>query len=126
MTTVEIITIITLYLIIPFIGLLSFILLSQKIKRENIVNPPRFQLLLIFATYGVLLLIILIELVSLWSGLASLGVLYLIIGGPILMGIIAKRMHKNKLQSKYHLIVYRASLLYFIITPITLTLLIIF
>jgi len=90
MTTVEIITIITLYLIIPFIGLLSFILLSQKIKRENIVNPPRFQLLLIFATYGVLLLIILIELVSLWSGLASLGVLYLIIGGAYFDGNYCK------------------------------------
>ncbi len=126
MTTVEIITAIIIHLLIPIIGLLTYILLIRKIKKEIISNPPIIDFFLIFATYGVLLLVMLTTVFWEWSGIASLGTFYLIIGGPIVMGIIAYRNYRNKGLSKYHMLAYKAGLFYFLITPLTLGIFMIF
>jgi len=118
MTTIEIITVIIIHLLIPILGLLTYILLIRKIKKEKISNTPNIDLFLIFATYGGLLLVMLTAIFWEWSGMASLGTFYLIIGGPIVMGTIAYRNFKNKGISKYHMLTYRAGISYFLITPL--------
>ncbi len=125
MTTIEMITVIIIHLLIPIVGLLTYILLIRKIKKEKISNPPNIDFFLIFATYGGLLLVMLTTVFWEWSGMASLGTFYLIIGGPIVMGIIAYRNYRNKGLSKYHILAYKAGLFYFLITPLSLAILMI-
>jgi hypothetical protein len=89
MTAKEIIIALMIHLIIPSVGLFYFLRLKKQMKSENIENALIQELFLIFATYGGLLLILLTTLFWKWSGLASLGMFYLILGAPIIMGIIA-------------------------------------
>jgi len=67
-------------------------------KKDNIQNKPEVELFMIFATYGGLLLVILTELFWKWSGMASLGTFYLILGAPIVMGLIFYRHNKTNLK----------------------------
>ncbi len=119
MTTKEIIVAYTIHLIIPLVGLLSFLQLKNQMKRENIQNPPTTELFVVFATYGGLLLVVLTALFWQWSGMASLGLFYLILGAPIAMGFIAYSQKLKKTISKFHNWTYNSGLLYFIIAPVT-------
>jgi fatty acid desaturase len=123
MTVKEIIIVLTIHLIFPVTGLLYFLRIRGKMKSENIKNAPAIELFIIFATYGGLLLIVLTTLFWQWSGMASLGVFYLILVAPIVMGIIAYRHRQTKIISKYHTWTYRSGLLYFIIAPVTFVIL---
>ncbi len=87
-------------------------------KDENIEKAPTIELFLIFVTYGGLMLVSLTSLFWKWSGLASLGSLYLIIGAPIVMSIIMSKFKYLRAISKYHNLTYIASLLYLIIAPL--------
>jgi hypothetical protein len=124
MTITEIISALLIHLLIPLAGLLFYLRLIKKIKKENIENPPTVDLFLIFSTYGGLLLVTLTALFWKWSGMASLGTFYLILGAPIVMGIIGYRNHKNKDLSKYHMLTYKTGLLYFFIAPLILLILV--
>lgn len=118
MTASEIIIAITIHLILPLIGILYFQRLRKQMKRDNISNTPTIELFIIFSTYGGLLLVALTTLFWKWSGLASLGTFYLILGAPIAMGIIALRHRQTKTISKYHKWTYLSGLLYFAVAPI--------
>jgi len=126
MTTREIIIALTIHLILPLTGLLYFFKIKRQIHRENIVNAPTIELFIIFATYGGLLLVTLTTFFWQWSGLASFGTFYLILAAPIVMAIIAIRQRKTKLNSKYHNWAFKSALLYFVIAPVTLTILLLF
>jgi len=118
MTIIETITGIIINLIIPMAGLLTYIGIIRKIKKERINNPPIIDLFLIFATYGGFLLVILTDLFWEWSAMASLGAFYLFIGGPIVMGIIAYRNYKIRHISQHHKWSYLCGLIYCIMIPI--------
>ena len=114
----EIIIALTIHLIVPLIGIYYFIQIIKRMKIEQLKNPPFKELFLIFATYGGLLLVALTTLFWKWSGMASLGIIYLILLAPIIMGIIAFQNSKKQENSIYHKWVYKSSLLYFLIAPI--------
>ena len=118
MTIAEIIIALTIHLLLPLIGLFYFIRLSKRMKKEEIQNAPIIELFLIFATYGGLLLVTLTALFWKWSGLASLGTFYLILGAPIAMGIISYKHRKTKKTSKYHKWTYLLGILYYAIAPV--------
>ena len=109
MTFSEILISTIIYLILPLIGLLIYVSIIKKIKIETDFN---FHLLLTFVTYGGLLLTILTTVFLKWSGLASLGVFYLIIVAPIVMGAIAYKNYKYKEASIYYKWIYRLGLIY--------------
>ncbi len=119
MTALEIIIALTIHLLLPLIGLFYFIRLSIKMKKEEIQNAPIIELFVIFATYGGLLLVALTTLFWKWSGMASLGSFYLILGAPIAMGIIAYRHRKTRKDTKYNKWTYLSGILYFVIAPVT-------
>lgn len=87
-------------------------------KKENIQNRPTIELVIIFATYGGLILVVLTELFWRWSGMASLGAFYLILVAPIVMGIIAYRSRYTKRISKYHKGVHILGLAYTVTVPV--------
>ncbi len=118
MTTKEILIAIIIHLIIPLIGLICFLWLNRHIKEEKITNAPTTELFLVFLTYGGLLLVMLTTLFWKWSGMASLGIFYLILVAPFIMGFIAYRHRVTRTISKYHNGIYLSGLLYFIIAPL--------
>jgi hypothetical protein len=73
----------------------------------------------LFATYGGLLIVTITAILWQWSGLASLGSLYLVFVVPFIMVFLAYRMKKNKMISIYHELIYYLSTSYFIIAPLT-------
>ncbi len=121
MPFLEIILALTIYIALPLTGLIIYIRLCRQIRKEKIENAPLNELFIIFGTYGGLLLLFISCLVypNSWSGMASLGIFYLIFIAPIVMGRIAYRHNKTKTNSKYHNWTYNSGLLYFLITPVT-------
>lgn len=117
MTIKEIIIALLIHLIIPALGLFLFLKLISKMKLENIISPPILEYFIIFSTYGGLLLVILTSLFWKWSGLASLGTFYLLLGAPFLLGFIAHQQYKKRKISKYHFKAFQISILYFILVP---------
>ena len=111
MTMMEIVIALAIYFIIPLTGLLFFLQLKKRMKRENVQNRPTIELFIIFATYGGLILVVLTELFWYWSGRASL----VIFGAPIVMGIIAYRHRHTRTISKYHKWTYILGVAYFIV-----------
>ena len=120
MTATEIITGLIIHLIIPLFGLLFFLHLRNRMKNDNIQNKPEVELFIIFATYGGLLLVILTELFWNWSGMASLGTFYLILGAPIVMGLIFYRHRHTRHNSKYHQWTYILAFAYLIVFVIAI------
>ena len=120
METNELIIASIIHLVIPFAGLIFYLNLIRKIKKEKISSPPYISLFLIFATYGGLLLMTLTILIWEWSAMASLGTFLLIFEAPIAMGIIAYQNYKIRSTSKYHVLTYKSALYYFIIAPIAI------
>ena len=119
MNGLKIISALTIHLFLPLAGLLYFLKLKKNMLAENIENPPTIELFIIFATYGGLLLVSLTSLFWEWSGMASLGTFYLILGVPILMGLIAFKHRQTKHNSKYHRLVFKAGIWYYVIAPLT-------
>ena len=115
----EIIAGLIIYLFLPIIGLIYFFKIKNKMVLEGIKNQPIVEMFLHFVTYGGLLLVVLTSLFLKWSGLASLGTFYLIIGAPIIMGIVISKQSKNKELSKYHFWTYNLGVLYFLIAPVS-------
>jgi uncharacterized membrane protein SirB2 len=119
MTSKDIIIALTIYFVVPSAGLLSFLRLKRRMKTENIPNAPVPELFMVFLTYGGLLLVVLTQLLWEWSGMASLGTFYLILGAPAVMGVIAFRHRRTKTVSKYHRWTYLSGLFYFALAPAT-------
>lgn len=82
------------------------------------MNPPVAEIFLLFFTYGGLLMVAYTTLFWEWSGAASLGVFYLLLGAPIVTLVIALRQFKKRSISKYHKWSYYLALLYLGITPL--------
>lgn len=125
MTSQEIVIALAIFLILPLVGLVCFLRLRKQMNKENTPNAPTTELFIIFVTYGGLMLVALMTLFWLWSGMASLGVFYLVFIAPVIMGIIAYRHRKTRTVSKYHNWTYLSSLLYFTIAPVTFILLLV-
>jgi hypothetical protein len=123
MTVKEIIIALTIHLIIPLVGLICFLKLKKQMEIENVQKAPKIELFIIFANYGGLIIVALTALFWKWSGMASLGIFYLIVGAPITMGIIAYKHRNIKAISKYHNWTYISGLSYFLITPLTIVIL---
>ena len=106
---------ISIHLLVPIAGLLGYFRLLAKMKLGNLKPLPSLELFLIFLTYGGCLIVALTTFFWEWSGMASIGVFYLILLAPILMGAIAKRMSKVRNVSTYHQVIYWASLTYLLL-----------
>jgi hypothetical protein len=87
---------------VPLAGLLAFMRLRDDMRDAEIEHPPTIPLFIIFATYGGWLLMVLTILFWYWSGMATLGLLYLIFIAPIVMTVMAVRLSHDRFASRYH------------------------
>ena len=113
MVTADIILAIIIHLIVPLVGLLAYVGLVRKIRKEHVKDAPVIDLFLVFATYGGLLLVVLTSMLWQWSAMASLGTFYLILVGPVVMAYIAYKNRNKITESKYHMWTYKSGILYF-------------
>ncbi|MDT3739259.1 MAG: hypothetical protein RO257_07120 [Candidatus Kapabacteria bacterium] len=123
-TAREIIIGLTIHLLVPMLGLIYFVLLTKKMRKENLSKSTTYEIFAIFINYGGLVLVTLTTFFWKWSGLSSLGIFYLILIAPIVMGIIAFKNNKYKDKSIYYNRIYKAGVLYYVIAPLTFFILI--
>ncbi len=114
----DIIIFITIHIIVPIIGIALYGKIYRKMGEENIPKTPDIALFLIFAIYGGLLLEILTAIFWKWSGMAAIGGVFLMLGAPVLMGIIAISLFKDKGISPYHYYTWLSSILYLAVIPL--------
>ena len=110
---------ILIHILVLSTGVFLFFRLIGKMNRERIVSPPVIDLFFLFVNYGGLLGLVLTILFWNWSGMASIGALYLILGAPIIMCIIAFRQYHKRELSIYHKNTFLLGIYYFIIAPLT-------
>ena len=101
-----------IHLVVPASGFLVFERLNKSMLKAQVEHPPLVPLLVIFATYGGWLMIVLTELFWYWSGMASLGAAYLILIAPIAMTVMAVILYRQRRLSRYHFGAFIASGLY--------------
>jgi len=85
----ELVRAILVNFVVPLAGLKLFLSLRERMLEEQIERPPLIPLFIIFATYGGLLVVVLTVLFWRWSGMASLGVFYLVLVAPVAMTVLA-------------------------------------
>jgi len=84
-------------------------------RRSGIANPPGLPLFLVFVSYGGWLVVLLTELFWYWSGMASLGVAYLVFIAPVVMLILAYRLSSQRHLSLFHHWAFIASAVYIVL-----------
>lgn len=108
----DIVKALLIHLVVPAAGLQWFLWLRHDMREEQVENPPVIPLFIIFSTYGGLLLVILTTFFWYWSGMASLGLAYLLSLAPIVMLILAWRLYPQRKSSRFHKAAYVASVCY--------------
>lgn len=99
-------------LVAPLAGLQVFFWLRNKMRDAEIERPPVIPLFIVFATYGGWLMIALTLLFWYWSGMALLGLMYLIFIAPFVMMVLAGLMFRQRRLSRFHFGLFVASMIY--------------
>lgn len=109
---IDIFMVVFIHLILPVAGIVVYIRLLRKMRKEQIPNIPKGALFLLFFVYGGILMEILTGLFWVQSGMSSLGLVFLIFIAPVICGIIAWQQRNNIGVSKYHRVIQRMALGY--------------
>jgi hypothetical protein len=99
-------------LLVPLLGLIVFVLLCRWMNRANIQSPPYVQYAFLFLSYGGWLMVLLTSLFWEWSGMASLGVFYLVLAAPFVMAGAALSLRRSYVMSVFHRVAFIASITY--------------
>jgi len=101
-----------IHLFVPLAGVAGYCAIVRRMLREYVERPPWGELLCLFFTYGGWLMMLLT--VTFWrlSGAALVGLGYLVLVAPLIMGAIVLRLADRRMWSRYHEAAYTASLVY--------------
>lgn len=89
-------------LVVPVVGVALFLQLRRRMRDEEIEEPPIIPLFILFATYGGLIIALLTALFCCWSGMATLGLAYLLLVAPIVTLALAVALYRRRRLSRYH------------------------
>ena len=98
----EVVKAILIHLVVPLAGFQGFLWLRNEMRAAQIERPPVIPLLIIFATYGGWLMVLLTLLFWYWSGMALLGLIYLVVIAPVVMTVMAVLLYRQRRLSRYH------------------------
>lgn len=93
---------ILIHLAVPLAGVGLFLHLRRKMLLAKVEEPPVLLLFILFATYGGLIVAILTALFWYWSGMATLGLVYLLLLAPIVTLALAVVLYRRRHLSGYH------------------------
>ena len=91
-----------IYILLPALGVAVYLVLIWRMRRIGVPSPPRLAYFVLFFTVGGWLQVLLTVWLWEWSGMASLGVFYLIIIAPLLTSLIAWRLRRQRTLSAFH------------------------
>jgi hypothetical protein len=91
-----------IYLVVPLAGVALFLQLKRRMRDAEIEEPPTLLLFILFATYGGLIVAILTALFWYWSGMATLGLAYLLLVAPVVTLALAVVLYRRRRLSSYH------------------------
>ena len=120
MTSSEIITAISIHLLVPVAGVVAYLALCRRLFVAGASPMFLAQLFLLFVCYGGVLLVVLTSLFWNWSGMASLGVFFLVLVAPILLLPVLLSLWKQKNHSFAHRIAFRACAGYYVLIAVLL------
>jgi hypothetical protein len=95
MATLHIIPAVGISLVVPLIGVIMFVLLCRWMRRLRTESPPIMAYFILFTVFGGWLMVLLTVLFWKWSGMASLGILYLMVVAPFLTAASAFELHEQ-------------------------------
>jgi hypothetical protein len=107
-------------ILVPLLGVIVFALLCRRMWRKHVQSPPFFSYFILFATFGGWLVVLLTALFWEWSGMASLGVFYLVFVAPFVTAGVAFSLRRCLALSIFHRVAYIASMVYSGLMLITL------
>jgi hypothetical protein len=91
-----------IYIFLPALGVAVYLFLIRHMRRIGVASPPALAYFILFFTLGGWLQVLLTAWLWEWSGLASLGVFYLIFIAPFLTAFIAWRLRLQRTVSTFH------------------------
>ena len=112
MTLDRLLTAIAIHLLVPLAGLTVFCWLCFRMSRAGIPEPPFIAYFILFATLGGWVLIALTALFWEWSGMATLGLFYLVLAAPFVTAVLAWRLRSRRGLSAFHKGAFLASAVY--------------
>jgi hypothetical protein len=112
MSLSKLITAVAIHLLVPFVGVVAFLLLCRRMSRAHIPSPPYFSWFVLFGTFGGWLLVVLTALFWEWSGMASIGVLGLALVAPFVTAALALSLRTRRALSQFHQGAFAASVGY--------------
>jgi len=108
----EVLRAVLIHLVVPGAGVLFYLSIVRRMLDQQLKDPPVISLFVIFATWGSLLVLVLTRFFWYWSGMATLGLAYLMFLAPIVMGVIAVRSYLDRTVSRFHKGTFVASVSY--------------
>jgi hypothetical protein len=99
-------------LAVPLVGVTAFVAFCRRMRRSGIRSPPFLSYLILFSTFGGWLMVSLTALFWQWSGMAFMGVFYLLLIAPLLTAGIAFNLRNVRAVSDYHRNAFVASVAY--------------
>ena len=116
-TLTTVLTPIVIYLLVPILGIALFFFATKTLKPKERKEIFILKLLIVFACLGGLLLLLLTTVFWKWSGLASVGSVFLIFIAPILMAVIGYDSFKKR-ANEAESTLFKLSISYFIALPL--------
>ena len=101
----------------PMLGVVAYLFLCHRMLRSRIEMPPLFSYFILFAIYGAWLVVVLTALFWVWSGMASLGLVSLLLFAPLVTLVLALLLRKRRHLSAYHRVACILSTLYTVAIP---------
>lgn len=102
MTIIELTKGIVIHIVVPLVGVAFFLALCFRMRKARIPSPPFVPWFIIFFSVGGWLLIALTVFFWKWSGLASIGFVFLVLVVPWITAGAAWRLRGRRLISSFH------------------------
>lgn len=112
MTQSQIAKALAIHVAVPLLGVVFFLLLCSRMKRAGVAAPPFVSWFILFFSAGGWLLVALTALCWEWSGMASLGVFFLVLIAPCLTAVSAWRLYSKQSVSTFHCFAFLGSIGY--------------
>ena len=101
-----------IYILLPIVGIVAYCALIQRMRLTGVPSPPVFPFFILFFTFGGWLQVLLTAQFWEWSGMASLGVLYLILIAPFLTAFLSRQLWRRRALSRFHKFAFLLSAAY--------------
>ena len=113
MTFYQILIALFIHLLIPLAGIAFYTLICRRARREGASKVFQAELFFLFFVYGGWLLVVLTSLLWEWSGMASLGALFLLFIAPLTLIPISVHLWRTRKSSFIHMKAFQAAIGYY-------------